>query len=984
MYVYDAGQMIGRASIRARRGMVRRAALAAAAMLLTGAIGLAVWSAVSGRAPTRPTGADIPAPTIMPEGVAASPSSRPTVGTVEDLLGGTLGASDEGRLEFVDETGRVVRELVYARLEPGEGGRVAVTSPEAWVRLDSGAVVRLTARSANLLQPAGRREPESGRFTGDVRVRFYESDPRGERGSRAEPSATPILEVRTDSLNFDMSLAEARTADPVRVEAAGVAVGFTGFRLVLDETRDRLAFFETRSAGTAAFDFQAMRAARDRESIRTESNGDPRRRAGVETLYSATIEGEIIFDTESLRATAGRLDALARLIDGALTPATIDSFAALRTDNGDAAERADGGDSGDGSRAVSLAWSRGLTVRAADETPFELTDEDVYVRLAGEQGGVVRLRDSASGLDTTSVGVEARAVGRRLVWSGLGPTGVVVRGRESFEAVTGLLDVDLKSGLVLAPGPGEIRRLTPGARAADSPRVARISWRDNAASQLARTPDGVDLAAVPLVRTADFVGGVEAIDGPTRVSGDRLGTVFAASADGATALSRAVVTGSARVDAGADGALAADRLDIEFDTKRPGAATPTVATAHGRVRAERDGATLVADLAEARLRAGAGGRLVVESFTAELGVRVNTADGVVAEAAALRASPEIGLVDLTGTPASVAQGADVILGDSIRLEETTRRLSVLGAGSLERSDRENSIGYEFLRLTWQDSFVYDDIRGQAEALGQCVLNADLADLGRDTVTAATLTIDTLPAEVRAVNSGQSPIRRAVATGGSGGTNPRDPARVESRRYAADPAAPGGLRLTQLVALDSPVIEYDAIKDRLLAPRPGRLVLEDRRGEIGDAELAPGVQTRGTTLVEWDGWLDLRRADGSVEFRRQVRVRHRPPAAARVTDLECERLEIAFSPAGAGSAGGGVGWGQASGAVYIAQGRRQVIADRLLYDATLGFAELTASAGNLVTMFDADVPTPLLGEHLRWDLVRDRVEWRGARPAAAPD
>lgn len=973
--------------------MVRRAALAAAALLLTAAIGLAVWSAVSGRAPTgQTTGADLPTPTIMPDGVAASPSARPTGGTVEDLLGGTLGASDEGRLEFVDETGRVVRELVYARLEPGEGGRVAVTSPEAWVRLDSGAVVRLTADGANLLQPAGRREPESGRFIGDVRVRLYESDPRTERGSRVEPGATPILEVRTESLNFDTALAEARTADPVRIEAAGVTVGFTGFRLVFDEARDRLAFFETRSAGTAAFDIQAMREARDADGSKREAGAeardDRRSRAGAEALYAATIEGAVVFDADSLRATAGRLDALARLIDDSFTPATIESLAALRSDNGGPADSAVGGDAGEGagdrSRTLSIAWSRGLTVRAADETPAELTNEDVFVRLSGEQGGVVRLSDAASGLETTSVGVEAHAVERRIVWSGLGPTGVVVRGGDSFEAVTGLLDLDLKSGLALAPGPGEIRRLAPGVRAFDSPRVARISWRDNAASQLARTPDGVDLAAVPLVRTADFVGAVDAVDGPTRVSGDRLGTVFAASADGAAALSRAVVTGSARVDAGADGALAADRLDIEFDTQRPGAATPTVATAHGRVRAEREGATLVADLAEARLRAGAGGRLVVESFTAELGVRINTADGVIAEAAALRASPEAGLVDLTGAPASVAQGADVILGDSIRLEQAARRLSVLGAGSLERTDRANSLGYEFLRLTWQDSFVYDDIRGRAEAVGQCVLNADLADLGRDTVTAATLTIDTASSDVRAANPGQSSIRRAVAAGGSGGTNPRDPARVESRRYIADPAAPGGLRLLQLVALDSTVVEYDAIEDRLRAPRPGRLVLEDRRGEVGAVESAPGVQTRGTTLVEWDGWLDLRRSDGSIEFRRQVRVRHRPPAAPRVTDLECERLEIAFSPAGADSAGGGVGWGQASGAVYIAQGRRQVIADRLLYDATLGFAELTASAGNLVTLFDADVPTPLLGEQLRWDLVRDRVEWRGARPASAPD
>ena len=985
----------------ARRGMIRRAALVVSAVLLTGAIGLAVWSFVSNRGAGGSASAQAPAPTLLPEGLPdqtgtiAATNESPNAGQVEELLGGSLGASDKGRLEFVDKTGRVERELLYDRLEPREGGRVEVTNPQAWILLASGAVAHLTAQHGSLLQPPGQSEPQSGRFQGDVRLKLYDTDPR-HAGEDAEPA--PSLLVSTDSLNFDSAAGEARTDDRVRINAAGVRVEFTGFRIVIDDAKNRLALFQTHSAGSAVIDPAAMRRARAGKEA-TGASGANRApgAAPVEALYRAVLTGDVRVASGARSASAGRMDLWTRLLDGRPTAATLAGLRALGSSTSSDGSGSDGSEDAPGAASVTgeapardtdapitLAWSEGLTIRALDESPGELSGEDALARLAAPDGGKVRLADESAGIETTSVGVDAGLARRRLAWSGLGPTGVIVRKAGAFEAITGRLELDLASGVARAPGAGEIHTLADDRAGEGPPRRPRITWRQGADLTLEHTDAGVDFSARPILKTADFRGAVEANDGPTRLTGDAVHTVFGANPAGETVISRAIVTGDARVDAGPDGALAADRLDIEFDTSAAGPASPTVATAQGRVRAEQEGSTLRADLAEAHLRRAPGGRLLVESFTADLGVRVRTASGVTAEAMKLRATPETGLVDLTGEPARVALESTTVTGASIRIEQSARRLTVFGPGTLERAGADAPLGYQRMRLRWADSFVYDDVVGRGDAQGECMVTADISDLARDVVSAARVRIETTPADARAKGAAPA-ILRATALGGGGGTNPRDPARVESRRYITDDAVEGGLSLTRLVSLESPVIEADVSENRLRAPRPGRLVIEDRRDAAEDS--ASATRARGTTLIEWEGWFDLRRNDGAAEFRRQVRVRHRPPSSPSVTDLECERLEISFDPKrddADSAAPGDVLWGQASGAVYVAQGRRQAIADRLLYDGSLGFAELTAWPGNVVMLYDADVPTPLSGDLLRWDLLRDRVQWRGARPVAAPD
>ena len=64
--------------------------------------------------------------------------------------------------------------------------------------------------------------------------------------------------------------------------------------------------------------------------------------------------------------------------------------------------------------------------------------------------------------------------------------------------------------------------------------------------------------------------------------------------------------------------------------------------------------------------------------------------------------------------------------------------------------------------------------------------------------------------------------------------------------------------------------------------------------------------------------------------------------------------------------------EATGAVYFGSAERELIADRLLYDAENGVVIGTAAPGNLVTLFDATRGTPITSRAIRWDLVNDVI------------
>ncbi len=306
-----------------------------------------------------------------------------------------------------------------------------------------------------------------------------------------------------------------------------------------------------------------------------------------------------------------------------------------------------------------------------------------------------------------------------------------------------------------------------------------------------------------------------------------------------------------------------------------------------------------------------------------------------------------------------------------------------------REDRDHAVGYERVTVAWAGTMTFDGVMEQAEFVGDCVVVAEPDNLTRDTLRGERIIVEVELDETE--NSSQeaaSAFRRAIIIGeveelGSGRT-----AQVESRRYRADPESDSGVALEFLAYLDGPTLIADAATNTLMSPANGRLLFEDRRGSDDTRE---GLATRGTTLFEWDGAARFDRASGQAVMTRNVRLRQKAPGDSPVTELECERLDASFAlPAGEAGAGedraalrAQLTRARASGAVYAQQGSRELIADRLEYDTEAGVAQAWANEGNLVTIYDAARPIPLTGSVLRWDLLRDRIEWRDAGTTTAP-
>lgn len=984
----------------------RRIGLVLALVVGCLALGLVAWSAVQGArarnaaaGPTTPIG---PTPNLTPESGQGRPSK------IEDLVAG----AGETRLVGFDKADpkRVEYELFYATLDPQPSGRFQVTQPRAWLYPKGGGLVHIQAGAMNYVMPAGSRQPESGRFTGGVLIRVFDAAaakalargggaPEGGELPATAPEAQGSL--ATETMTFDAVIGEIATADSVNLGFDGLLVRCVGLRVVVDETRQRLSFLRTERDGTMTY--TPVARAGGAKDAGGESAARRKTGPGGEDLYRAEFSGDVRLTSGSRTIAADTLETWARFVGGSLPANAIAGPTKAGTAVADDTTRRAGAAGSAGPAAVTLTWSGPLTVRPLESAPPELKDGHLTARFTAPVRGVVALTDTTSGLTGRCVGLDYRFTSGAVTLTGPGDRGVTLTAPGVGEVLCGRVDLNLVTGLGAAPGPGVLRALAP-ARPIDpfeaSP-VREIVWQERSDLVFATRDGFVDTSSKAPLREATFRGAVVARRGAMRLSGDFLRAVFEESPTGETSLRRVIVEGDAAADGGAEGTVKADRLDAAFE-QAPGAGSgeaalvPTMVTAQGRVRGQREGATLAADMVEAHIDRTAGGSLRVARFKAELGVVIN-ARGAEVSADSVRVTAPEGrsrIVELTGAPVTLRRGVASLTGGAMRYDEDARALTVFGAGVFNHSQpRQNGMGYERLQLQWQRSMTFNDTTGAAEFTGDCEATAQPNELTRDIANADRIVLALTPRDAAvAPDAATTP-----APGGDDasrllrvslfGASAEAPAKVQSRRYAADAGSESGLRLERVAYLDGLTIVVDREEDALHVPCPGRLLLEDRRDD-GDANASPVA--RGTTLFEWDNRLDANRRTGEATMQGRVRMRQRPLNGDTLVELECERLSAQTTP-GIGGDGPSAGpasqpevlRAEAQGAVYARRGQRELIGDRLLYDGVAQSVQVFASPGNLVTLFDRAFATPLTGESLRWDLVRDRVEWKGAGETTAP-
>ena len=399
---------------------------------------------------------------------------------------------------------------------------------------------------------------------------------------------------------------------------------------------------------------------------------------------------------------------------------------------------------------------------------------------------------------------------------------------------------------------------------------------------------------------------------------------------------------------------------------------------------------VVAEGEEGRVRAG----IITAEFdalgepteiTAKVGADALSREGYIAKGESIR-------VDLTERTADLVGGASVGLatdsysqtvhGDRIVLDEVTQTAEVLGAGTAVYSTPErNDPTHDLLQIDWSDGMRFNNLSGQADFLGSCIVSAERhlagGELERVVGRGSALTVHLTPY----TPEGARRLLRVEIERDRVVDGRRRTAEMDFRQFEAE-------RLAGLLNLRGPRIIYDAQVNRLIVPDAGTLLVDDRRldEETADSDF-PDV--RGSTGFWWDDSLvlDVRDTAHDVTLSGRVRMVHRSRTNAERIEMECESLHAKLVQ---DRTADGIDEGsltleevRAEQAVYVQQGGMQLVADGMRFDGQTQRVVASAASGNRITILDLDQRGHFVAEEVQIDALTG--EWRILRGSgvAAP-
>jgi len=976
--------------------------------------------------------------------IFAFPEGSEDPGVVDRILpigppGPGQSSASDIRIEMVapDDPTKLQAVLTAKEATPGPNGRTSVTQPEAVFFLDNGQVMVASSDRGDFVTPAGQDQPEGGQFAGNGLVRLYAQPASGDEIDLGEDE--PVMVGSFERLEFDMKIGWISTGDsPIEASGSSMTVRGRGVAAFLNQTDRSLDNFEiARNPAVRFIPSDVQRETQPRRAASPPSSaGSPRQPDPTSTTsppqsppknapaseptirhYKATFEDDVVLKQGDRRIEADQLTIFFRLIDNTLPPGAIARPAATNRELGDI---------GRPSTVVALALTGALggrspqqlpaTIPNESEDPIELTSKGrlhvdlleeipeqltggnhVYAKFESEQSGVVVIRDAASRAELRCVSLDYAATTQRMRIQGRGTQGVTgsLPGVESI--AIGWLDVDLRDGTFAIPGAGEALTDYGGV----------LTWMNRVDGEFAIDEDGGIWPTEATLRGRPTVRGH---DGVAR--GDEMLARFGRSGEDIVLVSTLFRGNCVTANPDRGDSVKADESEIRFDhvrgednALRP---TPTRFVARGNVVAEQELAhtDLRCERLEAQLRENDDGQIdVVRALLDGEVYFIRTQSGeprTVVAADSIDADPLAKTAVLIGTeqaPADIEYGGTTITGNEIRLDEAARYASVFGAGRLTHTDgaREPQREDPSLDVTWSKQMIFSDLEGDIQVHGGVEARFNHNAFEHDDIQAYRLHITLAPGEsesgVIGVGSAERRVLRVEAFSESLEFEGGRPALVRSRRYSVDGS--GKRVLTRAMNLESGRIIGDNEDGTLDAPGPGRLlVLDHRRDEHsgqgsareGSAGQNVAEDARGAALFDWTTGMSLDRANGKMVMEGDVRVTHRRLEDGSILNLECHRLEARVAldedaaPPGDQNLAGDLESVTAIEAVYARWGGRELIADRLHYDAHTGV--LTAEARDL-TLFDSSSSTVTKGESLRWDLESNRVTWSGASPVTAP-
>jgi len=757
------------------------------------------------------------------------------------------------------------------------------------------------------------------------------------------------------------------------------------------------------------------------------------------SFYHLTFLDGIDVQHQTHRLRGDQLDLWAKLVNNALPEGAVTPLAAMAEPDDPAASRqpttraSTQGDTGetpppdDGSvpqtqtaaadpastpqttvaddGAVTMRWTGPMRVQPlGDERPEALRDDDVALRLTAEKTGLVAFDDDTTGAEAKAVALDYGFTTANLALSGPGGN-VSLSVSGSGELQASRMIASLGTGQIHVRGPGVMRVSDEAADAAadSTPEPTTIRWSEQADFEFAREGDRV----TGLLRSAVLEGNIEATNGLDRLSGNRFDATFATTAEGRQRLDTLQID-RGRAEDREGGYLTGETLAVEFADGTLGHDMDAVRIdAWGQARAGRPGSEIRAGTLTASLGRNLEGDARIERIDASQAVVFDGDDGSSTRSQTLHVDTLTNSIELVGPDAMLAYRGSTITGPEIRIDGQNRRARVVGAGSFDQElpPEDGKPGGRVLAV-WTEGMTYDDYLGRVECLGDAVVTSSPVPTQLDTVESQRVLITMSPYD-EASPSRNDAMRRlltATAYGGTDDDGTPAPASVESRAFASGDQS----LVEQLMYLEGMQITADNVTSELAVPSAGKLLLLDRRPREGDAEpvepdpaqpdlaqqdqailteLATGGP--GLTRFEWRGGMLMNRIDGTANMKRSVKITHKNLVSEQTYELHAERLDATIRESDPSQGAPGqtahseLVRAEATGAVYFGSAERELIADRLLYDAENGVVIGTAAPGNLVTLFDATRGTPVTSRAIRWDLVNDVISIERPGAIVAP-
>jgi hypothetical protein len=521
----------------------------------------------------------------------AAPKSRP-----DSLTGGSstdgpqLGSASTVDIDLMDKKtpGRQAGELIFASMEPLEGGRYDVVKPQAWLFLKDGRTMHIRAAAGKLYMPVYGKEPESGTISGGVVIDFYA--PKAE-GARVDPSIDKAIgTLTTDSITFDATLGQLTTPDAFTLTSAQADLYGTGLQALFNEPKQRLEYFKIERG-----DRLVLRQAPSKSRKEPTKAAAPGKTASstptavpvppaatptprVETMYRMDLKEGIKATQATRMLTADALQVWARLVDGELAP---DAIAEIKFANAETEAKAPeakpnagtqteakpvttagGAAPGDTAKQVAtdskptdspltLYWSGPCEIIPLDTAPPELAKDSVTARFTAESAGLVKLSDTERSATGEAVAIEYGATTGRLSLIGSKEHHTFLDVPSAGRIESARLNADLVHGIVHVPGAGLLARGTD---------TFRLSWGDQADFMFLKK----DGTLVNAISQAILSGAINASDQTGSIKGGFARADFVATPLNPNSLSRLILEESVVAESKKSGSLAADKIDVSF------------------------------------------------------------------------------------------------------------------------------------------------------------------------------------------------------------------------------------------------------------------------------------------------------------------------------------------------------------------------------------------------------------------------------------